>query len=80
MPFDLSIFKSLHQIEVGLRYCSLIHRCSANARPAAYISELVILCFDLLLELGNAEFRRTILFVKQFFSQVLGIRTDGLNY
>lgn len=43
------------------------HMCSANARAAAYISELVILCFDLLLELRNAEFRRTVSFVKQCF-------------
>lgn len=46
--------------------------CSANARPAACISELVILCFDLLLELGNAEFSRTVSFVKQCFFTSFG--------
>jgi len=44
--------------------------------PGLHISELVIVCFDLVLELGSAVFRRTISFMKQgfFFSQVLEIR------
>lgn len=33
---------------------------------------MVILCFDLLLELGNVEFRRIVLFVKQFFFTSFG--------